>query len=284
MNTHRKGSIIARARAQLHQQLLSGPLTTTNGIPSVADKDNEKSMRISSGMVEAMGKARSTDAKQAGQKSGNEFESIVKDFVESTFLKLSHLRPGNWRVLNNPGPIVQFEQYQHLAQLLELVKQYPQARASLGGDYLIKPDLVIVRHPHPDDELDHGATKIVSEEFPRHSPLRLKNNGLGILHASISCKWTIRSDRSQNTRTEAVNLMRNRKGTVPHAVAVVAEPLPSRIGSIAYGTGDLDCIYHIALPELLQSCEALGEAEELKVMIEGRRLRDIADLPLDLAT
>ncbi len=78
--------------------------------------------------------------------------------------------------------------------------------------------------------------------------------------------------------------MRNRKGSVPKAVAVTAEPLPSRIGSIAYGTGDLDCIYHIALPELLAACKAEDDDEELRVLIEGRRLRDIADRPLDLAT
>ncbi|MBO9364254.1 MAG: restriction endonuclease, partial [Roseiflexus sp.] len=64
-----------------------------------------------------------------------------------------------------------------------------------------------------------------------------------MLHASISRKWTIRSDRSQNIRTEAMNLIRNRKGHTPHIVAVTAEPLPTRIASLALGTGDLDCVY-----------------------------------------
>lgn len=31
-------------------------------------------------------------------------------------------------------------------------------------------------------------------------------------HASISAKFTMRSDRAQNSRTEALNLIRNRKG------------------------------------------------------------------------
>jgi hypothetical protein len=194
------------------------------------------------------------------------------------------LRPGKWSVIANPGRIGQFEQYQHLDALLELVKNHPETRASLGGDYLIRPDLVIVREPEPDTSINTVRTTVVSDGFPAHSPLRLSNNNLCLLHASISCKWTIRSDRSQNTRTEALNLMRNRKGSVPKAVAVTAEPLPSRIGSIAYGTGDLDCIYHIALPELLAACKAEDDDEELRVLIEGRRLRDIADRPLDLAT
>jgi hypothetical protein len=107
-----------------------------------------------------------------------------------------------------------------------------------------------------------------------------------ILHASISCKWTIRSDRSQNTRTEALNLIRNRKGNLPHIVAVTAEPLPTRIAALALGTGDLDCVYHFALPELLQAIKTIDNEDQLDIltsMVDGRRLRDISDLPFDLA-
>ncbi|MBD3289238.1 hypothetical protein GF337_10575 [candidate division KSB1 bacterium] len=53
----------------------------------------------------------------------------------------------------------------------------------------------------------------------------------------ISCKWTIRSDRAKNTRLEALNLIRNRKGKVPHIVAITVEPTSVRISSLALGTG-----------------------------------------------
>ena len=122
------------------------------------------------------------------------------------------------------------------------------------------------------------------------TPLRKKNRKSGtgnmILHASISCKWTIRSDRSQNTRTEALNLIRNRKGHLPHIAAVTAEPLPMRIATLVLGTGDIDCVYHFALPELkaaLEKTDNQDQLEMLMTMIEGRRLRDISDLPFDLA-
>ena len=115
--------------------------------------------------------------------------------------------------------------------------------------------------------------------------IRASNGGLPLLHASISAKWTIRSDRSQNTRAEALNLIRNRKGHLPHVVAVTAEPLPSRLASIALGTGDIDCVYHFALPELqraIDDANASDAAEMLRIMVEGHRLKDISDLPLDL--
>jgi len=107
-----------------------------------------------------------------------------------------------------------------------------------------------------------------------------------LLHASVSCKWTIRSDRAQNARSEALNLIRNRKGHLPHVVVVTAEPTPSRLASIALGTGDIDCVYHFALYELQSAVCALelhDAADLLAIMVEGKRLKDISDLPLDLA-
>ncbi|HXC16456.1 MAG TPA: NgoMIV family type II restriction endonuclease, partial [Holophagaceae bacterium] len=118
------------------------------------------------------------------------------------------------------------------------------------------------------------------------SYLRQRPEGKSILHASISCKWTMRSDRSQNARTEALNLIRNRKGKLPHIVVVTAEPTPSRLASIALGTGDVDCVYHFALPELqyaLSQEDSEDGRELLKTMVDGKRLKDISDLPLDLA-
>ena len=49
---------------------------------------------------------------------------------------------------------------------------------------------------------------------------------------------------------------------------------------------DVDCVYHFALYELQQTVDALGmddAADALAVMVEGDRLKDISDLPLDLA-
>lgn len=81
-------------------------------------------------------------------------------------------------------------------------------------------------------------------------------------------------------------MLRNRKGRAPHIVVVTAEPTPSRLASLALGTGALDMVYHFALQELVEAVDELGndEAKALLVsLIEGQRLRDISDLPLDLA-
>jgi hypothetical protein len=104
------------------------------------------------------------------------------------------------------------------------------------------------------DEEVNRLSKVVDEEdsVAELTPLREVNQEdlHQILQASISCKRTIRGDRSQNTRTEALNLTRNRKGHLPDIVAVTAEPLPTRIAALALGTCDLNCVYHFALTEL----------------------------------
>jgi hypothetical protein len=83
-----------------------------------------------------------------------------------------------------------------------------------------------------------------------------------------------------------LNLVRNRKGRLPHVVEVTAEPLPSRFALLALGTGDIDYVYHFALYELQEVVNRLGmdgAADLLSVKVKGNRLKDISDLPLNLA-
>lgn len=62
-------------------------------------------------------------------------------------------------------------------------------------------------------------------------------------------------------------------------------PLPSRIASLALGTGDIDCVYHFALYEMMNAVKMSGAEdalEMLNILVDGKRLKDISDLPLDL--
>jgi hypothetical protein len=172
-----------------------------------------------------------------------------------------------------------------LAELTQVAARNPEIAVLLGSDYVIAPDVLVVREPEP-DELINAGELVVDDTVALRSSLRQRNNDLPILHASISCKWTLRSDRAQNARSEALNLIRNRKGRLPHIAVVTGEPLPSRLASLALGTGDLDCVYHFALPELIAGVQTLGiddSANLVKIMVDGKRLKDISDLPLDLA-
>ena len=289
-------TLITNERAGFLAALLAGELNCdVDGVPSVADRGSAISVGISKVWIGKLGIS-SERIKSAGQKAGNSFEHAVADFIEKTFLKLDHIRPGSWQILrgNNKASvrISNFVQYDHLLKLSAMARKDPALRAALGGDYLIEPDIVVARSAESEDFLNPDGS-ILDQSYGRLSPLRAINHQgdlpIRLLHASISCKWTLRSDRAQNARTEALNLIRNRNGRVPHIVAITAEPTPKRIASIALGSSDIDCIYHVALPELKEAvAESLEgrrseQLEDLEMLIEGKRLRDISDLPLDLA-
>ncbi len=278
-----------KARKAFHAELLKSTLTINNaGIVSNADGSNTTSKAIAQGIAELL-KAETIGERIAGQTSGNQFEEICAGFVRNTFLKLGHLRPGKWDVHQVVGrnrlEIAQYAQYAHLVALDRAAKNDPELAAALGSDYTITPDIVVVRQTEADDAIN-SPRYLVDKSVTTLASLRKENGGNPLLHASISCKWTIRSDRAQNARSEALNLIRNRKGRLPHVVVVTAEPTPSRLASIALGTGDIDCVYHFALYELQETLKTLkleDAIDMLEVMVNGNRLKDISDLPLDLA-
>lgn len=279
---------IQHARAEFHKSLLQSLLTISErGVPSNADKDNKTSVAIALGIAKKL--MAETGVRSAAQTSGNEFEDLVSRFVEMTFTRLPHLRPGKWKVRQvgnrNRAEIANYAQYAHLAALQNSAKNSPDIAAALGNDYTITPDVIVTRNLEDDTAINTNEY-LVNGIVARRADLRAGENKNPLLHASISTKWTLRSDRAQNARSEALNLIRNRKGRQPHIVVVTGEPTPSRLSSLALGTGDIDCVYHFALDELQDSVLEIGNSEArdmLSIMIEGKRLKDIADLPFDLA-
>lgn len=277
---------ISSIRSNYHEVICAKVLRVQNNIPNIADKSSVASKTIALSIIEQLECQKIVSGKITGQRAGSEFEHVTRNFLEDTFSRLHHLRPGNW-TFSLPSNISQFEQYRHLAELKTALDTNPQLKSAIGMDYLITPDIVVARYPVPDGEINADSS-ILSEKHNlcQYTPLRQTNSSVPLLHASVSCKWTIRSDRAQNIRAEALNLIRNRKGHTPRIVAVTAEPLPTRLASLALGTGDLDCVYHFALPELQHAVvDANNEDQQdmLDTLIGGNRLRDISDLPFDLA-
>lgn len=281
-------ALIAKARKQYHKSLLENGVLTVDdrGIPSNADSSSKLSIAIAQGIANRL--TAETHDKAVGQTSGAKFEQINMEFLAATFPKMQNIRPGEWRIakLGNRSAIKtsSFSQYEHLDYLMRLVAYDKALAASMGNDYMVAPDVVVYRELVTDDEIN-STQNIVDCTIGKMADIRKENGGKPILHASISAKWTMRSDRAQNSRTEALGLIRNRKGRLPHIMVVTGEPLPSRIASLALGTGDIDCMYHFALYELVEAVNDTGAEDSIEMLnslIMGKRLKDISDLPLDL--
>ena len=288
-------ALIGNARFHFHERLVeTNTLTLTKaGVASNADTSSRGSKAIAGKTVDILVREHyhtvNTVEKISGQNLGKQFELLTMEFLQETFLHLQNLRPGKWTILqlgnNNRLKTSDFEQYEHLAYLSALTAENAQLAAALGNDYLVAPDVVIYRDLYEDGEIN-GEQYIVDDKISKMADIRKSNGGRPLLHASISAKYTMRSDRAQNSRTEALNLIRNRKGHLPHIVVVTAEPMPNRLASLALGTGDIDCVYHFALYELVRAVKEVGSedaAETLETLVQGKRLKDISDLPLDLA-
>ena len=282
-------ALIAQERKRYHESLLrEGVLTIDkNGVPSNADKSSKLSINIALGIANRL--MAETHDKSVGQTSGAKFEQLNMEFLTNTFPKLQNLRPGAWHITKlgnrNSMKTSSLAQYEHPEYLNRLTAYDRKLAASMGNDYMVAPDVVVYRETVSDEEINN-AQVFVDDTVCTMADLRKKNGGLPILHASVSAKWTMRSDRAQNSRTEALNLIRNRKGNLPHIVVVTGEPMPARIASLALGTGDIDCVYHFALYELVEAVKEIGAEdalEMLNVLIDGKRLKDISDLPMDLA-
>ena len=296
--------LILEARKQFHQKLIDTGMWVVDsiGVPSNADVGDTKKAKvgkynvstlIAQRMASIVGVPQVEAGKKKGTSAGVKFEDLIAEFIRETFPYLQHLRPGDWTVMSlgnqNSTKASSFAQYEHLEYLMELVNANGRLMTVLGNDYVVAPDIVVYRGLYEDEEINAGRLYI-NDDICKMAALRKKNGGKPILHASVSAKWTMRSDRAQNSRTEALNLIRNRKGNLPQIMVVTNEPLPSRLASLALGTGDIDCLYHCALYELLEAVRQYGEeydrddiVETLENLIEGKRLKDISDLPLDLS-
>lgn len=288
-------ALIAKERFQFHERLFeTNTLTLTKaGVASNADTSSRGSKAIAKRIVDILVEEQQHKInmveKISGQTLGKQFEMLTMEFLQATFPNLQNLYPGKWSILqlgnNNKLKTSDFEQYEHLAYLSALTAENAQLAAALGNDYLVAPDVVVYRELYDDDEINQNQC-IVDADVSKMADIRKINGGKPLLHASVSAKYTMRSDRAQNSRTEALNLIRNRKGHLPHIVVVTAEPMPNRLASLALGTGDIDCVYHFALYELIRAVNEVGSEDAIELLdtlVSGKRLKDISDLPLDLA-
>lgn len=147
------------SRQTFHHQLMESLLTVSAaGVPGNADGSNRTSIAIAAGIANRL--SAGEGIRISAQTSGNRFEAVVAAFVRETFAQCGHLRPGSWEVFQVGGrsraTLSKFAQYAHLHPLQLAAKADPVLAASLGNDYTISPDVVVVRHPETDGQINRN--------------------------------------------------------------------------------------------------------------------------------
>ena len=233
-------------------------------VPNTADTASRASTDLAAAVLEILG-ADGAMASVVPPDPGAGLERMTRDDLLA-FLQAAD--PTRFWDVQCGVLVSRFEQSRHLDSLDQLVRRQPSVRLTIVRDYLIKPDVAVgIVPPVEPDLLDEPWTPF--------------------LHAGVSCKWTIRSDRVQNIRHEFGQLIRHRRGRLPHLVTLTAEPLPTRLASIARGTGEVDATYHIAFDALAEAVARIGSADQREAWsecVEQGRLKSYAELGSILAT
>jgi NgoMIV restriction enzyme len=225
--------------------------------PNIADVGSVESLKLAAEVYRALGVDRITNVQLADTDTGSSLEIAVANDLDRRLLEMDPNR--SWLVRRG-GWASDYLQFQHLGELQHLLEAQPTLRATVGHDYQVKTD-VYVGLPGP------------------------RKGSSPFLHAAISCKWTIRSDRVQNVRHEFSTLVRSRRGRLPHLVLITAEPLPTRIISIARGTGEVDVVYHVMFHELSAAVTAYASPKQVSAweeMLSQGRLKPYEALAADL--
>ncbi|WP_346777476.1 NgoMIV family type II restriction endonuclease [Rhodococcus sp. HNM0563] len=259
----------------------------TNGNPSTSDNNDKGSIELGHALFEALGVPKGTPGVED---IGSAMEQKVADH-------LSKVRPD--LVVAQSRSAIEFEQYKHLNVFKTFTKNYKgpageldKILAELPESPELKPVRTRLLKAKTASERDHELVTQLQEMMPEESFLKIDvalapPEPADRLLVALSSKWSLRTDRAQDCVSQGSKLVSLRRGHMPHYAVVTMEPRPAMLKYLAYGSGAVDCVYHLALPELLEATDAIDRKrgpkgwsprKVLLRMVAQRRVRPYEDL------
>ncbi|KFD43434.1 hypothetical protein IU11_11485 [Cellulosimicrobium sp. MM] len=109
------------------------------------------------------------------------------------------------------------------------------------------------------------------------------------LEVGLSLKWSLRTDRAQDCRSQGAKMSALRRGRMPHFAVVTMEPRPYMLNLLGGGSGDVDCVYHLDLPALTAAVDdvyttpaRMRGRDQFHRLVDQRRIRDYDDLVAEI--
>jgi hypothetical protein len=264
-----------------------------NGLPNTSDKND-------AGSVEW---GRALFAELHVDPSAHELDTIGSRMEQAATAELSRLRPD---LAFGSGTALGFEQYTHLRVFRDFSKAYKGPEPSLEADVIalrlkykdadLKSFFSRVLRAQKQSKNDHDLVTALRAAMPEESLLNLDMTVAAPvtqnlqappiaprLLIGLSSKWSLRTDRAQDCISQGSKLVSLRRGRMPHYAVLTMEPRPAMLKLLAYGSGSVDCVYHLALPELRRAAASIettkkGQSwrprEDLERMVAQGRLRD----------
>lgn len=278
-----------------------------NGKPNTSDASEKLSIEIGEALFDIIGVPRATpdDEPVTDEPTGGVFaRCLIEDLERRTQDAGSVLSIIPERRLNT------FEQYRHVGLIRGFEpgpsKAFDQAwrrlttrarrSATEREAERIEPLIVAVEAAITTEA---NARRALLDELGDESLLGLdvtvsrpgRASTLPLLEAGFSLKWSLRTDRAQDCRSQGAKMSTLRRGRMPHFAAVTMEPRPYMLNLLGGGSGDVDCVYHLDLSSLSEAVEKVYIGSKLRLkgrdvfrrLVDQRRIRDYDDLVLAVA-
>jgi hypothetical protein len=287
-----------------------------DGRPNTSDAGSDGSVKLGKLFFEAMGI--STDAALPEEREGKKVGELMT-LLLSADLKSALGEKAPHLIVDPEKAFSEFEQFTHLGAVRELRGNLGQevaqavnelerysARAGLDEEVLDKVVGHLSKIREQIDLADQRRRELlnlmgeesllkldvtVSRNLPNSADEATQRRHLV---AGFSLKWTLRTDRAQDCRSQGAKMAALRRGRMPHFAAVTMEPRPSMLAILGRGSGDVDCVYHLHLPAL---CDAIDEycsgtkhkatlemRDTFRRLLDQRRVRDYDELRTYVAT
>jgi len=194
--------IISKLRKEYHHRLCKEIIRVKREergkkeYPNFADGSNLSSVRIAAGIIKRLQYTKNYAAVKE-QTVGDHFETITKEFLESAFRFLDHVRPGKWHYSTVQTDISGYDQYEHLAYIKGIIEKDKRLSSALGGNYIVKPDIIVAREPVGDKEINRkknlvGSSDVAATLTPfRRTNLFQQESLPSLLGLAISIAYTI---------------------------------------------------------------------------------------------
>ena len=240
-----------------------------NGNPSTSDSHDPGSVEWGHALFNALGVTPGTP----------EVPGVGDAMEKRAAAHLASLRTD--LALAQSRPALAFYQYRHLDVFRQFSKTYrgPAAELEQALDELPSaPEFNSVR-AHIRTAIaaarqDHRLVIQLQDTMPEESLLKIDITvaapaPVDRLLIGLSSKWSLRTDRAQDCVSQGSKLVNHRRGQMPHYAVLTMEPRPSMLKLIAYGSGAVDCIYHLALPELREAAIRIESTKKTKAGAAG---------------
>ncbi|MDO9455244.1 NgoMIV family type II restriction endonuclease [Nocardioides sp.] len=269
-----------------------------HGKPNTSDASDQFSVDLGQALFEALG----VDPAATGlEPTGAPFSQRVADDLQQRIR-----RAGSPLLVVPEKPLNAFDQYSHVAAL-KGVSAGPSKQYQAAWNRLVSftrkavPESDKARRTKLEEHLarvsdaaqaDANSRRVLFEQVGEESLLKLDvtaampGSGAPTLEVGLSLKWSLRTDRAQDCRSQGAKMSALRRGRMPHFAAVTMEPRPYMLNLLGGGSGEVDCVYHLDLPALTEAVEAAcgdrpprqAALQTFRRLVAQRRLRDYDEL------